>query len=145
MNRGQYEPWLMLHDFNRELGRRLRRAQQQETANPVNGWVPPVDIRESQDQFCLSMDLPGVDPKTLEVSMEKGVLEISGERQVPEIADNAEGYHRQERVQGAFKRRFKLPESADASEITAKSEYGVLEVVIKKQTDQMPRRITITH
>ncbi|MEN8177860.1 MAG: Hsp20/alpha crystallin family protein [Pseudomonadota bacterium] len=144
MNTMRYEPWLMVNDFNRELDR-LTRARQQEPANPANNWTPTVDIREEKDRFCLSMDLPGVDPKAIEVSMEKGVLVVSGERKALEVKVDEQSYHRQERAQGAFNRRFKLPESADAAEITAKSEHGVLEVVIKKRAEQLPRRITITH
>ena len=138
------EPWVIMHDFNRELDR-LMRGRQQEQANPVSNWVPAVDIREEKDQFSLSVDLPGVDPKTIEVSMENGVLEISGERTAPKAKDEERHYHQQERVEGSFKRRFKLPEIADETEITAKSEHGVLEVVIKKRLEQLPRRITITH
>jgi HSP20 family protein len=139
----RYEPFVMLRDINREMNR-LMQARQREQANPVNNWVPPVDVREEKDLFCLSLDLPGVEPKSIQVSMEKGVLEISGERKAPEAAE-ATRYHTQERVQGGFKRRFKLPESADESEISAKSENGVLEIVIKKRAEQVPRRITITH
>lgn len=143
MNRMRYEPFMMLQDINREMNR-LMQARKQEQANPVNNWVPPVDIREEKDRFCLSLDLPGVDPKAIQVSMEKGVLEIAGERKAPEVGDDTR-YNTQERVQGAFKRRFRLPESADDSEISAKSEHGVLEIVIKKRQEQVPRRITITH
>jgi HSP20 family protein len=89
------------------------------------------------------MDLPGVDPKSIRVSMDKGMLEISGERKPAEFQEGEPVYHRHERVQGAFKRSFKLPESADAAEITAKSEHGVLNVEIKKRAEQQPRRITI--
>ncbi len=141
MNTMRNRPWLMLHDFNRELDR-LMRTRQREQANPANNWTPAVDIREAKDHFCLSMDLPGVDPKTIEVAMEKEMLVVSGERKAKV---DGEGYHRQERVQGAFMRRFKLPETADTTEITAKSEHGVLEIVIKKRSEQTPRRITITH
>jgi len=144
MNTMRNTPWLMLHDFNRELDR-LMRTGQQEQANPVNTWTPAVDIREAKDHFCLTMDLPGVDPKAIEVAMEKEWLVVSGERKALDAKEDGEGYHRQERVQGAFMRRFKLPETADASEISAKSENGVLEIVIKKRAEQLPRRITITH
>ncbi|MGD8927011.1 MAG: Hsp20/alpha crystallin family protein [Thioalkalispiraceae bacterium] len=133
----------MLRDINREMNR-LMQVRQQEQANPVNNWLPAVDIREEKDRFCLSLDLPGVEPKAIQVSMENGVLEISGERKLAQT-DEASRYHTQERVQGAFKRRFKLPESADEAEISAKSENGVLEIVIKKRSEQVPRRITITH
>ncbi len=144
MNTMRNRPWVMLNDFNRELDR-LMRTRQPEQANPLNSWTPAVDIRELKDRFLLSMDLPGVDPKAIEVSMEKGVLAVSGERKALEVIDDDKGFHRQERVQGAFKRLFKLPETADAGEITAKSEHGVLQVVIMKQAAQQPRRISITH
>ena len=76
--------------------------------------------------------------------MEQGVLEISAERKAPEASETIR-YQTQERLQGSFKRRFQLPDSADDSEISAKSENGVLEIVIKKRAEQVPRRITITH
>jgi HSP20 family protein len=140
----QYEPWLMLNEFNREMDR-LIHAKRREEANPVNsGWLPPVDIREEETQFRLLMDIPGVDPKGIEVSMEKGVLEVSGGRGSGAAEEKPKSL-RTERVQGTFKRRFKLPESADSAEITARSEHGVLEIVIRKKTEVQPRRISVTH
>ncbi len=142
MNMMHYEPWLMLHGLNRELNRQ-RKARRQAVANSAANWKPQVDIQEEQERFCLSMDLPGVDPQSIQVSMDKDVLEISGERKFAEIDENDTGYHHRERVQGAFKRSFRLPESADPTEISAKSEHGVLTVEIKKRAEQLPRKITI--
>jgi len=139
-----YQPWALLNGLSREMDRALQK-QQQEQANPVNSWQPAVDIREEIDSFILSMDVPGVDPKAIQVSMEKGVLEISGERKTAQEDTENRSFHHEERIQGAFKRRFKLPESADDTEISARSEHGVLEIVIKKRAEQQPRRISITH
>ena len=139
-----YEPWLMLNEFSREM-ERLVNGKRREEANPENtAWLPPVDIREEEKQFRLLMDLPGVDPKEIEVSMEKGILEVSGERSVGEI-DEKTRCHRTERTQGVFKRRFKLPETANEAEISARMEQGVLEILINKRADAGPRRITLTH
>ena len=144
MNVMRYEPWAMLNDFSRELDR-VFENRQKEQANPAGYWVPPVDIRETADSYLLSLDIPGVEPKSIGVSMEKGILEITGERSLAHAENTKPAFHRQERVQGSFKRRFKLPEAADDTEISARSEHGVLEILIKKREEQQPRRITITH
>ncbi len=82
----------------------------------------------------------GVDPAGIEVSMDKGILAIKGER-AP-----AEGrFSRQERSYGSFHRRFSLPDSADADGITANGKFGVLEIVIPKKAETTPRRIAINH
>ena len=87
-------------------------------------------------------DIPGVDPKDIDVHMENGILTIKGERQ-SETKEEREGYKRVERVRGSFYRRFSLPDTADAEAISAKSQHGVLEVVIPKQQKVQPRRIQV--
>jgi HSP20 family protein len=132
----------MFNEIDRELNRVLK-SQQPEQANPAQRWAPAVDIRETEESYLISMDIPGVDPKAIEVSMENDILEVSGERrnQVSEQQTNA--YHRRERLQGEFKRRFKLPEDADASEISANSVHGVLQILVKKRSEVVPRRIRV--
>ncbi len=103
-------------------------------------WTPRVDIREDEKCFVILADIPGVDPAGIEVSMDKGILAIKGER-AP-----AEGrFSRQERSYGSFHRRFSLPDSADADGITANGKFGVLEIVIPKKAETTPRRIAINH
>ncbi|MEQ9561481.1 MAG: Hsp20/alpha crystallin family protein, partial [Woeseiaceae bacterium] len=85
---------------------------------------------------------PGVDPKSITINMENGALSLSGERHT-EKNENANGLHRIERTSGRFYRRFSLPESADADNITAKSSNGILEVVIPKKQIVQARRITV--
>lgn len=136
------EPWVMLNDLGRELNRALI-SRQVEQANPTKSWIPSVDIRETEESYQLSMDLPGVDPKNIEVSMDNDVLEISGERKSEHDGAMTNGYQRRERQQGSFKRRFKLPQEADTTEISASSEHGVLQVLIKKRSDLLPRKITV--
>lgn len=106
----------------------------------VQPWQPRVDIHEEADRFVLHMDIPGVDAKSVEVEMHEGVLSIRGERRLP-VAE-ASSSHLSERKGGSFARRFRLPESADAEQVRARSEHGVLEVVIPKSS---PRRIAVTH
>ncbi|MBD8873936.1 Hsp20/alpha crystallin family protein [Rhodanobacter sp. DHB23] len=104
-------------------------------------WSPRVDVHEEAGRFVIRADVPGVDPAGIEVSMEKNVLSIRGER-VAEQAD-APVCSRQERPHGAFLRRFTLPDNADAERITASNRHGVLEIAIPKKAESAPRRIVI--
>jgi len=113
-----------------------------ETAGSVANWVPPVDIREEENRFLLHADIPGVKPEDIEVTMENGVLTISGTR-ASEKSEDENGYRRVERITGRFFRRFTLPDTADAEGINAKSHDGVLEVIIPKHERVMPRRISV--
>jgi HSP20 family protein len=101
-----------------------------------------VDIHEEESQFVLSVDLPGVDPKAVEITSDKGVLTIRGQREDTR-REAREGYRRVERINGEFQRRFSLPESADVQSIQAKSSNGVLEVTIPKLAQVQPHRITV--
>lgn len=108
----------------------------------ADAWVPRVDIREEAGRFLILADLPGVDPKTIEINMDKGVLSVSGERRADE--NPAEGRNtRVERVQGAFHRRFALPDSANPEGIVATGKHGVLEISIPKRPETTPRRIEV--
>ncbi|TAL91074.1 MAG: Hsp20/alpha crystallin family protein [Rhodanobacter sp.] len=105
-------------------------------------WAPRVDIREEDKRFVILVDVPGVDPSEIEVSMDKSILTIKGERKV-DSEENGSKLTRQERVYGTFHRRFALPESADADGISAHGKHGVLEISIPKKPETTPRRITI--
>ncbi len=105
-------------------------------------WSPLVDIKEERDRFVLLADIPGVDPKDIDVQMDKGLLTIKGERMLEQTAENAR-FSRTERVHGVFHRRFALPDSADPDGITASGRHGVLEIVIPKKPETTPRKIQV--
>ena len=105
-------------------------------------WVPRVDIKEETDRFVIFADLPGVDPESIEVQMDKGVLSIKGERSTG-AAQEGERYSRVERAHGVFFRRFALPESANPDGISATGRNGVLEIAIPKRPESTPRRINV--
>ena len=105
-------------------------------------WVPRVDIKEEADRFIIFADLPGVDPKDIEVNMDKGILSIKGERSTVSTSEN-ERYSRVERAQGVFYRRFALPDSANPEGISASGKNGVLEIAIPKRPETTPRRIQV--
>ncbi len=139
MNIVRFEPWSMIDLINRDLVRRQAPGHAQSIAAD---WVPAVDFIEEKDHFLLQADLPGVDSADIEVSMEDGMLSVTGERR-SEQRGETEGVRRIERVSGRFERRFSLPETADAEHITAKSTNGILEISIPKLPAVQARRITV--
>lgn len=105
-------------------------------------WVPRVDVKEESDRFVLYADLPGIDPGDIEVSMDKGMLTIRGERS-SETSTQTDRFSRIERRYGSFHRRFALPDSADPDGIQAQGRNGVLEITIPKRPEIAPRRIQV--
>ena len=141
MNVIRYEPWTAMDQLMNRLfdGRAFPRLGEAEVAA---AWVPTVDIKEEAERFVIHADVPGVDPKDIEVSMEDGVLTIRGERK-GESREEQDGWKRVERVSGQFFRRFTLPDTADAEGISATGANGVLEVIIPKQARVKPRKIEV--
>lgn len=143
MNLTRFEPWSLVDLMHRDLDRiATRRFGNGDTESSIADWVPAVDIVEEKDRFVLRADVPGVNPEDIDVSMDAGVLTVSGERR-SESVDEEGDVRRTERSYGRFFRRFSLPDTADADAITAKSQNGILEVVIPKQAVVEARRIAV--
>ena len=135
----RYEPWVLMSRLQRDLDRLIgANGTGTEEQQTVADWVPPVDIREETSQFVLHADLPGIEAKDIDITLEKGVLTIRGHRKL-ETRDEKNGFRRVERVSGEFYRRFTLPDTADSQAVKAKFANGVLEVAIPKQAQVMPR------
>ena len=151
MNLGRHSIWNASNALPEEIRQAFDRFLQpadSDASNVVTSqWAPRVDIREDEQRFVILADIPGVDPAQIEVSMDKGILTIKGEREADLGAEGSETtkgkFTRVERARGAFHRRFALPDSADAEGITANGKLGVLEIVIPKKALATPRRITI--
>jgi HSP20 family protein len=142
----RYEPWNLFNQLQSEINRlfeaRTAAGSEDNSTVVTSHWMPAVDIREERDRFVLFADIPGVDPKDIEVTMENGVLTIRGERKL-ESEEEMEGYKRVERARGTFYRRFGLPDSADPERISARGKNGVLEVTIPKHERVQPRKIAV--
>ena len=138
----RYEPWNLLEQMRREMDRALDTRAAEGSSVATSDWVPAVDIKEENDSFVIIADIPGVDPKDIEVNMDDGMLTIRGEKE-SEKKEERDGYKRVERSFGSFYRRFSLPDTADAEKITARSNNGVLEVRIGKQEQVQPRKISV--
>jgi HSP20 family protein len=141
----KYNPWSLLDQIQRELSNPMAAFDRDENGNVATAnWAPAVDIKEDEKSFTLLADIPGVDPKDIEVTMDNNVLTVKGERQSEKKTED-ENYKRVERQYGAFYRRFTLPDTADAENIEAHSEHGVLKVTIPKKEVAQSRRISVNH
>ena len=137
-------PWNLFDQLQHELIRSHGYPAKSDDNGDVvtSDWAPAVDIKEEDKQFILIADIPGVDPKDIEVHMENGILTIKGERE-SEKKTEREGYKRIEREHGVFYRRFTMPDGVNAEGIEAKSNNGVLTVRIPKQEAVQARKITV--
>lgn len=144
----RYYPWAQPNRFQDEIKQVFDRFFGEDDADQSNvvtsQWTPRVDVKEEDKRFVILADIPGVDPKDIEVSMDKGILTIRGERKAETTEQNGK-LTRVERSYGAFYRRFALPDSADADGISAAGKHGVLEIAIPKKAETTPRRISVNH
>ena len=139
-----YEPWLGARRLQDDINSLFSGFLSNDTSGVTADWVPSVDINEFGDRFQLFIDIPGVNPKDVEITLEAGMLTITGERfQQAEKADENVVRRRTERGSGRFYRRFVLPNTVDADKVRATDRHGVLEVTIPKQAKAQPRRIKV--
>ena len=139
-----YEPWFGIRQLQDDINRLFTGWSTNDSSGVTADWVPTVDINEYDDRFQLFVDVPGVDPKDVEITLETGVLTISGERyrQAEREGENVIS-RRSERGNGKFYRRFILPDIVDAEKVKATDRFGVLEISIPKKAKALPRRIKV--
>ena len=105
-------------------------------------WAPVVDIYEAEGDLVLKAELPGVDPKDVDVRVENNVLTLRGERKF-ESDVKREQYHRVERDYGSFSRSFTLPNAVDTDKIKAEYKDGVLRVTLPQREEAKPKQIAV--
>lgn len=105
-------------------------------------WQPDVDIEQKADQYVVTADIPGVDPKDISVSMNNGMLTLEGKRE-SRVEEKKEDYRCIEREYGSFYRSFSLPEACEVEKIKAHAHNGVLEVIIPKQETAKQKKVQI--
>jgi HSP20 family protein len=111
--------------------------------NTRAAWMPALDVRESEDRFEVTLDLPGLEPGDVRVTFEGGVLTVSGSR---ELSSEEQGktFHRIERSYGSFARSIRLPQTADGERVEAAFDKGVLSILVPKAEAAKPRTIEVT-
>ena len=129
--------------LHEEMERVLRQAfGDREGVSQAGAFSPAIDVEEDQDGFTLHVEIPGVEPGSVDVSLEENVLSISGERRFYDEKD-ADGFRRIERAFGRFHRSIRLPDRVDADRVEAKYREGILTIAVPKAEESKPRRIQI--
>jgi HSP20 family protein len=107
-----------------------------------SAWTPAADLYETPESFVLEMELPGFDLDDIELTMEKGMLSVTGERKMEEKEEDRT-YHLQERSVERFTRSYALPRSVEIDKVDASFSNGVLKVLLPKAAEAKPRRIEV--
>jgi HSP20 family protein len=128
------DPFTDLHRLNREIGRLFEA--------PAGTQAPPLDIWGTDDQLQVAVDLPGVEPDKIELSVADGVLTIAGERPKQALEETDTAY-RAERPAGRFSRSVRLPFDVEQDQIKARYHLGSLFITLPKAEAAKPRRITV--
>jgi HSP20 family protein len=144
----RWEPVRELNTIQSEMNRLFNTFFESQQAggnggSPMRRWIPAMDLVETEEDFVLRADLPGVNEKDVSIELEDNVLTISGQRKA-EHEERKEGYYRVERASGAFSRSLTLPEGVDPESVRASFDRGVLEVRVPKPEERKPRKVSIS-
>jgi HSP20 family protein len=144
MNLVRWNPFGEMSLLQNQVNRLFDTALQgwPDESNGTTSWIPAADIYESDNEIVVNLDLPGVDPKMVDLRVENNVLSIRGERQFDE-KQNKENFHRVERSYGPFARSFTLSTSVDPDKIRADFKAGVLRITLPKAEAAKPKKIEI--
>ncbi len=126
----KYNPFDEFKDFNNRFNSLLKEFGDRESSS-LSGFNPVVNTREGEFAYHVDADLPGVKKEDIKINVKNNMITLSGERKYKKEVDEKD-YHRVESSFGKFERSFTLPDDADAENITASNEDGVLEIVIPK-------------
>jgi HSP20 family protein len=146
----RWEPVRELNTIQSEMNR-LFNTFFEAGSGPGNGgaggslrrWLPPMDLVETENDFVLRADLPGLAEGDVSIELEDNVLTVSGERKA-EHEERKEGYYRVERASGRFSRSLTLPKGVDPDAVKASFDKGVLQVRIPKPEERKPRKVAIS-
>ena len=138
------EPW---SDLRREIDRLFDSALWGSNPGSLQGtpsWIPPMDVANDDDQLRLTFEIPGVNPDDVNVTVENGVLTVSGEKRFERrTGDEDKGSYTVERRYGRFERSVGLPQSVDTEKVSAHYENGVLTLELPKSAESRKRKIEI--
>lgn len=128
----RFDPFSMFREFDRMIDR----------SPGSRSWVPRVDVLDRERDILIRVDVAGVDPADIDVTVEDRTLSITGTRQLDESTEE-HGYHRREIFGGAFKRTLVLPAGLDAADVAASAQNGILEIVVPRKPEVLPRKVKI--
>lgn len=142
----RWDPFRELEDMSGRLNRLFGRSELSRFPSTEllanSDWSPAVDIAETPEDYLIKAELPDVKKEEVKVTMEEGVLRISGERK-HEKEEKGKKYHRVERSYGSFMRSFQMPNAVDAAKVTAEFKDGVLNVRLPKTERTTPPTVDV--
>ena len=128
--------------LEREMEDMFGRLPQWPFGDRERGWAPAVDMIDQKDEIVLRADLPGIDEKDIEVTVQDGTLTVRGERK-EEKEEKKENYYYSERTYGAFTRTLMLPTGVDPDKVKATFSKGVLEVHLPKAKEAKGKKVEV--
>lgn len=138
----RWSPWRDVLSVQDEMNRLFDGLMRRRETGGGAEWVPAVDISETEDEFVVSADVPGLKSDDIKISVANNVLTLRGEKKnVRE--EKEENFHRVERTCGSFERTFSLPSGVDSGNIRAKYKDGVLDVRLPKSKEAKPQEIKV--
>ncbi|MFN0052368.1 MAG: Hsp20/alpha crystallin family protein [Planctomycetales bacterium] len=135
-----WDPWREMGTLQREVNRLLAGARAHSLSAPRE--FPSVNLYANDHDLMLTMELPGIDPASIDVTVTGDGVTISGEKPA-DAAQTGENFHRRERASGKFSRALHLPFEVEPSRTEAAYEKGVLKVRMTRPDAQKPRKVSI--
>lgn len=138
----RWDPFREVVTMQNRLNSLFRDMNEADSPLTTAAFVPAVDIYEDDKKVMLKLEVPGIDEKDLDVSVENNTLTVKGERKF-ESEEKEENFHRIERRYGSFFRAFTLPSTVDTEHVQAKYNAGVLKLELLKKPEAQPKQIKI--
>lgn len=141
----KWSQWPSISSIQEEMNRmfdRFFRGGELSDFGMTGTWMPPIDLSETADKVTVKAEIPGIDPKEIDISIQNDTLIIKGEKK-EEKEEKGKNYYRMERRYGSFSRSIDLPASVDTNKVTAECKNGVLEITLQKKEEVKPKQITV--
>jgi len=141
----RWEPFREFSTLQDRINRVFResyRPEGQDESLTASSFAPAVDVYEDEHSVTLKIEVPGIDEKDINISLENNVLTVHGERKI-EKEEKEENYRRVERQYGSFTRTFTLPTTVDGEKVSANYDKGVLNVTLPKKAEAKPKQIKV--
>ena len=139
----RWDPFRDLGDVQTEMNRLFDNWSGGQAGPGERMWLPAVDVHETKDEFMLTLDIPGVTEKDVNISITGDLLTVKGERRFERDGGEGNTYHRVERLYGKFERSVQLPTMVQTDKVKASYRDGVLTVKLPKAEEVKPREIKI--
>jgi HSP20 family protein len=140
-----WRPFRELERMRREMDRlwdSFFEERPRKKGEEVGEWLPSLDVSETKNDLVVKAELPGMDPKDIDISLSEGILNIKGEKK-QEKEEKEENYHLIERSYGSFTRSVRLPREVQSDKISASFKNGVLRVTLPKSEEAKKKEVKI--